>query len=138
MSKSKFNKLVIAKKKPKFHFKYSTSEISEVEKLFRLKDAGYLITVIKSIEYSVSQYFLKTNQSLTIHNIQDDGDSVIVTVFKNYDYHTMTIPKALLSTGKHNYEFNIGCEDFPKIKDKSFNNRFNEHSKLKNVIYIKL
>lgn len=133
---NKYNRLKVVKNEAKYHHRFVTSCDKDIEILNKLKDKGYLITVIKSIEYSVSQYFLKTNQSLTIHGIVVDGNNVNVTVFKNYDYHTLTIPKALLATGKYNYEFSIGCADMPKVVEKDSELRIFKHHEKKHVLYV--
>lgn len=135
---NKFNRLKVVKSGAKYHHRFVTSCDKDISILEKLKDKGYLVTVIKSIEYSVSQYLLKTNQSLTIHDIAVDGNNVNVTVFKNNDYHIMTIPKALLSPGKYNYEFSIGCAEQPKLVNKDFNTRLFKHHEKKNVLYVSL
>lgn len=135
---NKFNRLKVVKSGAKYHHRFVTSCDKDITILENLKEKGYLVTVIKSIEYSVSQYLLRTNQSLTIHDITVDGNDVNVTVFKNDDYHVMTIPKALLATGKYNYEFSIGCSEPPKLVDKDSELRLFKHHEKKNVLYVSL
>lgn len=133
----KYTKVKLTKDKPKFIEKYSTSSISDAETLMKLKSNGYHITVIKSVEYSVSQYFKRQNKTVTIHSIEIDGDDVNVTVYKNDDHHNIVIPKADLFTGKFNYEFEIGCDEVTKVVDKDFKSNIVRHKTKKEILYLK-
>ena len=133
-----FRRVKVVKNKPKYNLNFKTSCPDEAAKLLKMKDKGYVITVIKTIEYSVSKYFKKTNQNLTIHSIAVESKDVIVTVFKNNDYHNITIPKSLLKTGNSLYEFSIGIKDQPQLEEYvcSESTRMFKHAVKKSVIYL--
>lgn len=130
-----FERIEIVKKNPTYHHKFVTSSLKECDVLMKLKEEGYLITVIKNIEYSVAQYFKNTKQNLTIHSIECDGDNVNVSVYKNDEHDVIVIPKSLLTIGNY-YEFSIGCKENPKTVKKDSNKRVLKHDSKKNVVYM--
>lgn len=133
-----YDRLNIAKSKPKFNYKFTTSSIEERDKLLKLRDKHNLcIFVIKSVETSVAEYLKRKNYIATIHSINLIDDEVHVTAFKNNDHQTIIIKKSdLMLTGKETYEFLIGCTEEPKKVEKEYTKRVKVSLKKDNVIYI--
>lgn len=134
----KYNRLKVAKKNPTCNHKFVTSSLKDYEILMKLKEKGYIITVIKSIELSISQYFKRNNQIVTIQNIEIDGSNVNVSFCKNDETKIIVIPKSELQTGNNTYEFSIACEEQPKVVEKEFEVKVKLHKTKENVLYLEL
>lgn len=134
---AKYTKIKLTKKKPSSQFKFITNSMTDYEKLIKLRDEGYHITVIKNIEHSVNEYIRLKHNGLTIESIEQFDNDIHVTVVRSADYHTIILPKSLFKSTKQTYEFSIGCSDLnPEIVELDCSKRVKSHKSKSDVIYI--
>lgn len=134
---ARFTKIKLTKSKPVRRHNFITQSLTEYDKLIKLRDEGYHITVIKNIEHSVNEYIRLNKNGLTIHSIEHDEKDVRVTVFRNEDYFDITISKALFKSSKPSYEFSIGCANLEEeIVDIDCKKRVKSHKTKSDIIFI--